>query len=418
MTKVMKSEYMPPTSLRLNQSPPEHSAMSSDKNFEQPRTPTRKAPLPLAAGWNQVADTSLKHSASRSKLPKDKPIIVTERIGGSAAKRLTKTSSKSSFRNKDMKKKRSETRTRNKRDQDLTKHATANAIRSEREEFIRFTKEAPMHNEDLYGPGSQPGAAEAQGRSPQTSQGPETRKRSADGNPEGRRSRSEHSRSRQGSESPVHLPKSKSNAAVKPISRALTQPQTGKATKMRVHEIRPEETKQKSIFQVVDDIMSSLVLSNSKERVAPSHYALGRSPEAQSKKQTNLELFESANYIKEIRKTNSHLRGAAGPGSATAMKAKTRKEVQKESQRNLLLPNQTAKMAALQMRRASSQARARKPQPQIRVEPPGHTNKQDATRQLVPIEPSDSYHLMPTFLEDDDSTDLRPLPKMIPTDQS
>ena len=418
MTKVMKSEYMPPTSLRLNQSPPEHSAMSSDKNFEQPRTPTRKAPVSQNAAWNQVADASLKHSASRSKLPKDKPIIVTERIGGSAAKRLTKTHSKSSFLNKDVKKKRSETKTRNKRDQDLTKYATANAIQSEREEFIRFTKEAPMHHEDLYGPGSQPGAAEAHGRSPQTSQGHDTRRRSADGNPEGRRSRSEHSRSPRESESPVRLPKSKSNAAVKPISRALTQPQTGKATKLRQHEIRPEETKQKSIFQVVDDIMSSLVLSHSKERVAPSHYALSRSPEAQSKKQTNLELFESANYIKEIRKTNSHLRGAAGPGSATEVKAKTRKEGQKERQRNLLLPNQTAKMATLQMRRTSSQARERRPQPQIRAEPTGHTNKQDATRQLVPIEPSDSYHLMPTFLEDDDSTDLRPVPGMIPTDQS
>ena len=112
------------------------------------------------------------------------------------------------------------------------------------------------------------------------------------------------------------------------------------------------------------------------------------------------------------------LRGAAGPGSATEVKAKTRKEGQKERQRNLLLPNQTAKMATLQMRRTSSQARERKPQPQIRAEPTGHTNKQDATRQLVPIEPSDSYHLMPTFLEDDESTDLRPVPGMIPTDQS
>ena len=67
---------------------------------------------------------------------------------------------------------------------------------------------------------------------------------------------------------------------VKPYSRALTQPQTGKATKTRIQTTRPEQGKQKSIFQVVDDIMSSLVLSHSKERASQGAYAVSKSPEA------------------------------------------------------------------------------------------------------------------------------------------
>ena len=74
----------------------------------------------------------------------------------------------------------------------------------------------------------------------------------------------------------------------------------------------------------------------------------------------------------------------------------------------MLLPNLTAKLGSLQMMRTYSAASDKKPVPQMRAEPVGHTNKQDATKQLVPIEPSDSYHMMPTFLDEDESTDLRP----------
>mmetsp|Transcript_37529 Transcript_37529/g.49359 ORF Transcript_37529/g.49359 Transcript_37529/m.49359 type:complete len:101 (-) Transcript_37529:1982-2284(-) len=98
-------------------------------------------------------------------------------------------------------------------------------------------------------------------------------------------------------------------------------------SKKRISDVKQEEAK-RSIFEVVDDIMSSLVLtSNNKDSAAP--YGISKSPEVNKKKKANNAIFESINFIKEIRKTNSNMLRTGAPQSVSEQKVKPKKESKK-----------------------------------------------------------------------------------------